>query len=300
VSPMSYDDGPGAGSGVRPCRARSRGTAVSAVSADGEHRVGALSMVVLALVVEAAILVARHPARVRAFAAWWGERAPLPWVCAQIQPGDAGRRPRLVRRLAPAQVAGLALTAGLVAVFALAALFACLLDREGIAAVDRSASAWVALHRDAVLTAMLRVLIEVGSPVSVSVLAMFVCAGLAWTRRSSFPMVVGAVGAGGIGLVIGGVKALVGRDRPPMPFDVLVSDRFSLSSGHVTGTTVIARLRQAALRWQSEGDRPERELLEEDLRDSVAGLTVGRNEIRHVGPPLPPPREQQPRGEVQG
>lgn len=45
------------------------------------------------------------------------------------------------------------------------------------------------------------------------------------------------------------------------------------------------RLRRVALQWQSEGDRPERELLEVDLRDSVAGLEAGLNEIRHLGSP---------------
>lgn len=45
------------------------------------------------------------------------------------------------------------------------------------------------------------------------------------------------------------------------------------------------RLRRTALRLQSEGDRLQRTMLEDDLRDSVAGLEAGLTEIQQLHQP---------------
>ena len=55
-------------------------------------------------------------------------------------------------------------------------------------------------------------------------------------------------------------------------------------------------LRQTALRLLGEGDQPQRSLLEQDLRDSVAGLDAGLDEIRALQVPghgaLPPAQRE--------
>lgn len=68
------------------------------------------------------------------------------------------------------------------------------------------------------------------------------------------------------------------------------------------------RLRRTALRFQSEGNRLQRTLLEDDLRDSVAGLEAGLTEIqqlpqpRSATPAAPgaPPRPREPLNKTHG
>lgn len=61
------------------------------------------------------------------------------------------------------------------------------------------------------------------------------------------------------------------------------------------------RLRRTALRLQSEGNRLQRTLLEDDLRDSVAGLEAGLTEIQQLPQPgrrHPPHPEHRPAHET--
>jgi undecaprenyl-diphosphatase len=152
----------------------------------------------------------------------------------------------LARRLAIDEAALLALAIGLAGTAALAVLFAVLLDGvldgEGIALVDPPVSRWLADHRDGWLTAVLRVVTDLGSPVALGVLAACVAALVAWRRRSWLPAVLGVLGAAGIGLVIALVKGLVGRDRPPLPYAVIPVTGYSFPSGHAAGTSAVALL----------------------------------------------------------
>jgi undecaprenyl-diphosphatase len=178
-------------------------------------------------------------ARSRALRAWMSER---------------GCREALARRLGVGEAAGLALTAGLAAVFALAAVFTYVLDSvldgEGVAAVDRPASRWLAVHRDGWLTVVIRVITHAGDPAVVAVLAVLVCAGVAWRTRSWLPVTLGVLGAGGIGLVVTAVKLAAGRSRPPLPFAAVAEDGYSFPSGHAAGITVVVLLSAWMLtRW---------------------------------------------------
>ena len=63
-------------------------------------------------------------------------------------------------------------------------------------------------------------------------------------------MVLALVGVSGIALVVVTAKALVVRDRPPLPFAVIAEDGYSFPSGHATGTAAIALLSAWMLtRW---------------------------------------------------
>jgi len=116
------------------------------------------------------------------------------------------------------------------------------LDGEGIAAVDRPVSRWLAGHRDGWLTEVMRVITHAGDPGVLMVLAVAACAGVTWWKRSWLPIAVGVLGAGGIGLMVTAVKLVVGRSRPPLPFAAVTEDGYSFPSGHAAGITVAVLL----------------------------------------------------------
>jgi undecaprenyl-diphosphatase len=202
--------------------------------------------VVLVLVLSAAagVWVARRQHRIAAVASRFGQlvmsRPVSRWV------SQRGWQQAVARRLGVGEAAALTLAAGLALVVALAVGFTYLLDSvlegDGITAVDQPAARWVAGHRDGWLTAAMRVITHAGDPVSVAVLAAVVCVGMAWWRRSWLPLVLGVLGAGGIGLVVMAVKLMVGRPRPPLPFAAIAEDGYSFPSGHATGIMVAVAL----------------------------------------------------------
>jgi membrane-associated phospholipid phosphatase len=219
---------------------------------------GALSvgtMVLLVLVAAAAIWVARHPrlaprlwARVRDSAVVGRVEA---WARAQIQ----AREWPLARRLPAYEIVGVTLLVEFALVAALAAGFTAVLEDvlegDGVAGIDQPAARWVATHRDLWLTTTLRVISGAGGVAVLAAVAVLTVAAAVWRCRSWAPAVFGLVGAGGITLVIVTAKALVVRNRPPVPFAVIAEDGFSsFPSGHTTGTAVGACLSAWALtRW---------------------------------------------------
>jgi membrane-associated phospholipid phosphatase len=218
-------------------------------------------LVWIVLLVAAAIWVARHPrlalrlwARVRDIAvvrrveAWAREQIqarewPLArrveaWAREQIQ----AREWPLARRLRAYEVVGVALLVGLSVVVALSAGFTevleDVLEGDGVAGIDRPANRWLATHRDLWLTTILRVICGPGGVAVLAAVAVLTIAAAAWRSRSWSPAVFGLVGAGGITLAIFTAKALVVRNRPPIPFAVISADGFSFPSGHAAGTAV--------------------------------------------------------------
>jgi undecaprenyl-diphosphatase len=203
-------------------------------------------LVLLALFALTSIAVARHPRQIRTALARVGDvpvvRRARTWVGERL----ANIWRTLVRRFPVAEAVGVALLVGLGVVVALAVGFTSLLEDvlegDGIAALDHPVSGWLAGHRDPWLTAALRVITALGSPVALGVLTAGVCAVVAWRRRSWLPAVLGLVGTGGIGLVITLAKTLVGRDRPSSLLAAIVEQGYSFPSGHATGTSAIMLL----------------------------------------------------------
>ncbi|HEX7301495.1 phosphatase PAP2 family protein [Lentzea sp.] len=204
------------------------------------------ALVLLALFVLAAVVVARRPRQMRTALTRLGDapvvRPVRTWTSRHLT--DAWRL--LVRRFPVVEAVSVALLVGLGVVVALAVGFTSLLEEvlegEGVAALDQPASQWLADHRDPWLTATLRVLTDLGSPVALGVLAAGVGGLVAWRRRSWLPAVLSLVGAAGIGLVITLAKTLVGRDRPPSLIAAITEKGYSFPSGHATGTSAITLL----------------------------------------------------------
>ncbi|MGH4008248.1 MAG: phosphatase PAP2 family protein [Pseudonocardiaceae bacterium] len=208
----------------------------------GELAAAALMVLVvgaLALAGFTATWVVGHPERIRAGLAWVSGHPAVAWVRSRYP-----RQWRLLgRRFAPGEAAGLTLTLGVAAVLALGVGFGELLDHvldgEGIAVADRPVVRFLAAHREPWATAAARVISDVGSPVGVAVTAAVAGVVLALVRRSWLPLLVFALGAGGIGVINMTVKQLVSRDRPSLANAVLGAQGFSFPSGHAVGTTVV-------------------------------------------------------------
>jgi undecaprenyl-diphosphatase len=116
------------------------------------------------------------------------------------------------------------------------------LDGEGWAQLDEPAAQWLAAHREPWLTSSLLVLTRLGDPARQTLLVVAVCLVATVCSRSILPAVIGAVGGGGIGLVIVTAKHLVGRDRPHPTSAVLSVDGFSFPSGHAAGAAAVGTL----------------------------------------------------------
>jgi undecaprenyl-diphosphatase len=200
------------------------------------------ALVWLVLLVAAAVWVARHPrpaarlsARVRDTAAF---RRVEAWARAQIR-ARGWPVPRWSRA---SEMAGVALLVGLAVVVALAVGFTEVLDDvlegDGIAGIDQPAVQWLATHRDLWLTTMMRAITGAGGAAVLAAVAVAACAAASWRSRSWSPVVFGLAGGAGITLVLFTAKALVVRDRPPIPFAVVGAEGFSFPSGHAAGAAV--------------------------------------------------------------
>jgi len=148
-----------------------------------------------------------------------------------------------IGRLPAGEVAGIALLLGLAVVVSLAVGFTEVLDDvlegDGIAGIDRPITSWLASHRDLWLTDTLRVVTHAGGPLLLAAFALPISVAAAWRCRSWRPVALALVCGGGIPLVLFTAKALVGRERPPVPFALVDADGYSFPSGHATGTAAI-------------------------------------------------------------
>lgn len=170
------------------------------------------------------------------------EVAVVRWVQTWAREQIETREWPLVGRLSPAKVAGLALLVGLSVVVALAVGFTevleDVLEGDGVAGIDQPATRWLATHRDVWLTTTIRVVCGPPGVTLLAAVAVLTIAAAAWQSRSWAPVVFGLVGGFGITLVLFTAKALVVRDRPPIPFAVINAKGFSFPSGHAAGIAV--------------------------------------------------------------
>lgn len=174
----------------------------------------------------------------------------LAWV--RDRTGDKGRA--LARRLPVSEVAAVALLLGLAVVVTLAVGFTEVLDDvlegDGIVAVDHPVTRWLAAHRDLWLTAVLRVVTVAGGPLFLVAVALPIALAAGWRCRSWRPVALALVCGGGVPVMLFTAKALVGRQRPALPFALVDADGYSFPSGHATGTAAIAAISAWMLtRW---------------------------------------------------
>lgn len=215
----------------------------SGPGAGGFGLVSAVIVGSLVLLAWAAIWVARHGPWLRGLKERLAEipviGKAITWVRGWI--GEKGRA--LTGRLPMGEVAAIALLLGLVVVVSLAVGFTEVLDDvlegDGIAGIDQPITSWLAAHRDLWLTTTLRVVTHAGGPLLLAAFAFPISVAAAWRCGSWRPVVLALVCGGGIPLVLFTAKALVGRERPPLPFALVDADGYSFPSGHATGTAAV-------------------------------------------------------------
>lgn len=151
---------------------------------------------------------------------------------------------RLGRRLSGDTALGWLLAASVAVVMFVGIMVGLLLDLlvddvrrgEGGAGVDRPVLTFLAAHREGWVTAVMRAVTTLGSPVGVT-LTVVAGAGLLWlrSRRPSYWVIAG-LALGGAGLIETVTKDVVDRARPPAALRVteVSADGFSFPSGHAT------------------------------------------------------------------
>jgi membrane-associated phospholipid phosphatase len=141
----------------------------------------------------------------------------------------------LRRRLDPEAATGLALTVALGLIFAMALGFGLVADmvtsETGLSRYDASAASWGADNATPTSTWLLGLVTWLGA--TVTVLAITVALGaLEWLRRRRLAVLAFLVTVVvGQNLIANTVKALVERERPPVPH-LAASSGFSFPSGH--------------------------------------------------------------------
>jgi undecaprenyl-diphosphatase len=153
-----------------------------------------------------------------------GGRAGLSWVTARTT----------------AQL--LVLVAGTALAFALAMVFAEILaavvENDDLTAIDRPVVEWISAHRPEPLTPLAVAATDLGSKVLLT-LAVAAAAVFAARRSGSWrPLLLAACALGGCVLLVAGIKAVIGRDRPDRLHQALSESGFAFPSGHSASALV--------------------------------------------------------------
>jgi membrane protein DedA with SNARE-associated domain/membrane-associated phospholipid phosphatase len=153
---------------------------------------------------------------------------------------------RLVRgriESAAGRLDGLAVTVGVLvagsAIFAFAALGEGVMEGGELTTPDRPVLDWLVAHRNGGLTAVLRVVTDLGSTTVLPVLGLVAAAGVARLARSWWPVAFMATTAAGSLLLTVTARNLVGRPRPPATTALVSAGGFAFPSGHALNTAAI-------------------------------------------------------------
>jgi len=107
---------------------------------------------------------------------------------------------------------------------------------DGLAELDHPVATWLSQHRTGWLTAIMRAITTLGSPLGVTITVGLVAAVACWQARRLSPALLTASVLGGAELLETFTKNLVARPRPPLGMRVpgVSASGFSFPSGHAT------------------------------------------------------------------
>lgn len=138
---------------------------------------------------------------------------------------------------------GLVLTVGVLvagaATFVFAALSEGVMEGGELTSSDRPVLDWLVAHRSGGLTAVLRVVTDLGGTVALSIIGLVVAGTVARQSRSWRPVAFLATTAVGSSLLTVTAKTLVGRPRPPAATALVGANGFAFPSGHALNTAAI-------------------------------------------------------------
>ncbi|MFI7531381.1 phosphatase PAP2 family protein [Nocardia salmonicida] len=152
--------------------------------------------------------------------------------------------PTTSRQPSPTDVAWSALcrrTPYVVALIATTAVLIAALTWEvtsGISRMDTVVLDWMVAHRGEPLTSIATVITDLGSTLSMTILASFTVGVFALRRNLPVAALV-AITSLGAGVLVWVIKRLVGRQRPPEASRLVFEPSLSYPSGHTLGSTVV-------------------------------------------------------------
>lgn len=173
--------------------------------------------------------------------------AVLGWWLIRRRKRSAAAPPRqpVRSRLASAgrRLDRLAVTVGVLVVGAATFVFAALsegvMENGELTTTDRPVFDWLVAHRTGSLTAVLRVVTDLGSTTVLPILGLLVAGAVARRTRSWRPVVFMTVTAAGSSLLTVAAKTLVGRPRPPAATALVSANGFAFPSGHALNVAAI-------------------------------------------------------------
>jgi undecaprenyl-diphosphatase len=112
------------------------------------------------------------------------------------------------------------------------------IERNGLASIDPVIWEWAVTHRTAALTVVAKIVTEVGSTLSMGVIATVTVVTL-WIRGRRGDAALVAVVSAGAGMLVMVGKATVGRQRPPEEFRLVTETNESFPSGHALASAAI-------------------------------------------------------------
>lgn len=112
------------------------------------------------------------------------------------------------------------------------------LDGDGLTTFDRPIWQWMVDHRTGALTVAAKVLTQIGSTLVAGLVAVAAAVWL-WMRHRRGDAVLVAVVAAGSAVIIWLTKNVVGRQRPPQEYRLVVETNESFPSGHALGAAAI-------------------------------------------------------------
>lgn len=111
-------------------------------------------------------------------------------------------------------------------------------ESNGLAAIDPPIWQWMVDHRSPAMTTVAIVITELGSTISMTVIACLTIGFLLLRRRRGDAVLV-AVVAAGAGLLVRIGKTTVGRERPPVEYRLVTETNESFPSGHALASSAI-------------------------------------------------------------
>lgn len=218
---------------------------MNTVYGPGAPGFGLLSIVFVAVLViwlGVAACIAHFPEVFLAMGRWFSSKGAVRSAGKHLNRGvDV-----VARKLSIDAAAAASLLVGLAIVALLSAGFAELLDGvldgELMVLVDQPVAQWAASHRDLWLTHVLKICTYLGKGIALTIIVTVLCVAVARRVRSRLPIILGAAGLGGVGIILVAAKAVVGRSRPASIYALTTENGYSFPSGHATGSTATAVL----------------------------------------------------------